>query len=55
MFLISAMDDLELVNMFLVSTMDDLEILYERKYQANNDTSLGLAKDPLMLKLAYTL
>ena len=32
MFLISTMDDLELVNMFLVSTMDDLEILYERKY-----------------------
>ena len=41
-----------LVSMFLISVMDDLYILYERKHYVDNDTSLGLAKDPLILKLA---
>ena len=29
MYLVNTMDDLEFVSMFLISTMDDLEILYQ--------------------------
>ena len=52
MFLVSTMDDFELVNMFLISTMDNLEILYQSKHWADNDIGLGPTKDPPMLKLA---
>ena len=35
--------------------MDDLSNLCHRKHSVDRGTGMGLAKDPLMLKLAYSL
>ena len=35
--------------------MDDLKILCHRKHSTDKSTNLGLAKDPPMFKLAYSL
>ena len=55
MFLVSKIDDLELLSMFLVSTTDDLEILYQKKHYEDNDIGLGPAKDPPILKFFRNL
>ena len=35
--------------------MDDLSNLCHREHSVDNSIGVGLAKDPLMLKLAYSL
>ena len=51
-FIITAIMKFDKTRFHLISMMDDLKILYQRRHQADNDTDLGLAKNPPMLKLA---